>query len=267
MKFMDTYLFRCANNPYIRFPKPWDTYLTLPFSVPLSEWLSRTKVKPNTISVISLLVAFLAAFAFYQGTYVFLVIGAVLFQISYILDCADGYIARKNGLSSKFGHWIDHTFDEIKKPVLLIGLLMGQDALDSVAPWGWIAALLYLFSRVLVKTDSTVKEPPTATRNNLEDTGASHMMLMPRQRWLFEKFGIVTFYTSIEAQAVVFVIGPVFGLPLIGMAAAAVLSIGWFLYIDGYRYWRRYRSEEHSKANAALPITPPVEASIPPAQH
>jgi phosphatidylglycerophosphate synthase len=248
MKFNQTYLYRCANNPYIRFPKPWDTYLTLPLSLPISELLSRTRVKPNTISVISLLVAVIAACFFYCGSYLCLIIGAIIFHISYILDCADGYIARKNNMASKFGHWIDHTFDEIKKPVLLVGLLMGQDALDSVAPWGWIAALLYIFSRVLVKTDNTVKAAPGANSNKLEATGGSKMMLTPRQRWLFEKFGIVTLFTSIEGQAIVFVVGPVFNAPLTGILVSAAVSILWFVYVDGYRYWRRYfQSKENQK--------------------
>jgi phosphatidylglycerophosphate synthase len=239
MKLQNTYLFRCANNPYIRFPKPWDTYLTLPISIPVSELLCKTKVKPNTVSVISLLIAFVAAGLFFRGDYLSLILGAIVFHISYILDCADGYIARKKGLSSKFGHWIDHTFDEVKKPVLLIAILMGQDALDSVAPWGWIAAILYVFSRVLVKTDSTVKQSLNQKRDDTTIEGGSKMEVGSRQSWLFRHFAIVTLWTSIEAQAIVFVIGPVANAPLTGMLIAAILSIIWFVYVDGYRYWKR----------------------------
>jgi phosphatidylglycerophosphate synthase len=237
MKFKETYFYRCANNPYIRFPKPWDTYFTLPISVPVSEWLCKTKVKPNTVSVISLLVAFMAAGFLYRGDHLSLIIGALVFQASYILDCADGYIARKKGQTSQLGHWLDHTFDEIKKPVLLICLLMGQDALDSVAPWGWIAALLYIFSRVLVKTDSTIKHSESSG-TTLVHTGGSNMLLTVRQKWLFEHFGIVILFTSIEAQTISFVVGPILGFPLFFVLVAAVMSIVWFIYVDGFRYWR-----------------------------
>lgn len=240
MKFTDTYFFRCANNPYIRFPKPWDTYFTLPISVPVSELLCKTKLKPNTVSMISLLVALVSAVFFYFGDYKSLVIGAALFYISYILDCADGYIARKKNQTSEFGHWLDHTFDEVKKPISLIALLMGQDALDSLAPWGWVAAILYIFSRVLVKTDSTVKSNLYKRRNDVEATGGSAMMLSGRQKWMFEKFGIVVIFTSIEAQSLAFIVGPLVGLPLHGIMVAAILSILWFVYVDGIRFWSKY---------------------------
>jgi phosphatidylglycerophosphate synthase len=256
MRLRNSFLFRCANNPYIRFPKLWDTYFTLPISIPISELLCKTRIKPNTVSVISLLVAFLAAGLFFRGDYLSLILGAIVFQISYILDCADGYIARKKNLASKFGHWIDHTFDEVKKPVLLIALLMGQDALDSVAPWGWIAAILYVFSRVLVKTDSTVKQSLNQKREDTTIEGGSNMEIGSRQNWLFHHFAIVTLWTSIEAQAIVFVIGPVFNAPLTGMLVAAILSIVWFVYVDGYRYWKRvYQTQKKQsiQANSARP--------------
>ncbi|MCL6548083.1 MAG: CDP-alcohol phosphatidyltransferase family protein [Alicyclobacillus sp.] len=254
MRFEDTYFFRCANNPYIRFPKPWDTYFTLPVSVPVSEWLCKTGLTPNAVSVLSLLIAFVAAAFFYRGDHLSLILGAVFFQASYILDCADGYIARKKNLASPLGHWIDHTFDELKKPILLVCLLMGQDALDSVAPWGWIGAMLYIFSRVLVKTDSTVKRAEPKTQA-VELTGGSRMPLTARQRWLFQHFGIVILFTSIEAQAISFVIGPVLGYPLQAVTVAAGLSILWFLYVDGYRYWANYLRAVKQNASAAVTTT------------
>ncbi|GMA51652.1 hypothetical protein GCM10025857_30090 [Alicyclobacillus contaminans] len=239
MRFTQTYLFRCANNPYIRYPKPWDTYFTLPISVPVSEWLCRTRLTPNGISVISLLIACVAAVFFYRGDWLSLVIGALIFHVSYILDCADGYKARKMNMASQLGHWLDHTFDEVKKPILLIALLLGQDALDAGDWWGWAAALLYIFSRVLVKTDSTVKRNLGQTRTDLQQAGQSQMPVSPRQKWLFEHFGVVVLFTSIEAQALAFVVGPLLNAPLMGIALAATLSILWFIYVDGIRFWKR----------------------------
>lgn len=241
MKFRDTYFYRCANNPYIRYPKPWDTYFTLPLSVPISELLCKTKLKPNTVSVISLLIACVAAIFFYMGNDTSLILGAISFYLSYILDCADGYIARKQNLTSPFGHWIDHTFDEIKKPILLITLLLGQSAVHPLPDWAWSGTILYIFSRVLVKTDSTVKGSlHTKGRTDVEATGQSSMMLAPRQRWMFEKFGIVVLFTSIEAQSLAFIIGPILRLPLQFIFLAGALSIIWFIYVDGIRFWQRF---------------------------
>lgn len=251
-KFTDTYLFRCANNPYIRFPKPWDTYTTLPLSVPISEWLCRSRLTPNQISVISLVTAVVSAALFYLSTPLGLVLGALCFHLSYILDCADGYKARKMQMSSKLGHWIDHTFDEIKKPISMFGLFAGQSIHGTVPLWAWLGGFLYLFSRVLVKTDSTVKKPASEAENaarGLRRTAGSNMLLTPRQQWLFQHFGIVTLFTSIEAQAIAFVVGPIFQVPMIGFFVAGGLSTLWVLAVDGGLYWRRALREERA-ANA-----------------
>lgn len=250
MKFTDTYIFRCANNPYIRYPKPWDTYFTLPFSVPISELLCKTRIKPNTVSVISLLVALVAAGFFYVGEYTALALGAIAFYVSYILDCADGYIARKKNLTSSFGHWIDHTFDEIKKPILLIAILLGQSSSHPLPAWAWVGTILYIFSRVLVKTDSTVKGSiQTKGRTDVKATGESQMMLAPRQRWMFENLGIVVLFTSIEAQSLAFIVGPLLKLPLQFIFLAGVLSIIWFAYVDGIRFWQRFIHEQKSNTS------------------
>ncbi|WAH36013.1 CDP-alcohol phosphatidyltransferase family protein [Alicyclobacillus dauci] len=249
MKFTNTYFYRCADNPFIRFPKPWDTYTTLPVSVPISEWLCRTRLTPNQISIISLVIAIISAGVFVIGTPVALIIGALLFQLSYILDCADGYKARKMNMSSKLGHWIDHTFDEIKKPILMIGIYLGQNALHPLPAWAWIGGFLYLFSRVLVKTDSTVKKAPAAadeSARNLSRTAGSNMLLTPRQTWLFQHFGIVTLFTSIEAQAIAFVVGPICQLPMLGFLVAGCLSILWVFTVDGVLYWRRALQSERT---------------------
>ncbi|GMA62478.1 CDP-alcohol phosphatidyltransferase family protein [Alicyclobacillus fastidiosus] len=256
MKFTDTYLFRCADNPYVRHPKPWDTYTTLPLSVPISEWLCKTPLTPNAISVISLAFAIASAVAFYFATPLALVLGAVLFHISYILDCADGYKARKMNMSSKIGHWIDHTFDEIKKPILMIGIYAGQFVHQGSLPlWAWIGGFLYLFSRVLVKTDSTVKKAPSesdsAPDRQLVRAAGSNMLLTPRQQWLFRNFGIVILFTSIEAQAIAFVVGPICQVPMLGFLVAGSLSTLGVLVVDGFLYWRRaLRAEAKAKATS-----------------
>ncbi|EPZ43526.1 CDP-alcohol phosphatidyltransferase family protein [Alicyclobacillus acidoterrestris] len=260
MKFTDTYFFRCADSPYVRHPKPWDTYTTLPLSVPISEWLCKTRLTPNAISVISMLFAIASAVVFYFATPLALVMGAILFHISYILDCADGYKARKMNMASKVGHWIDHTFDEIKKPILMIGIYAGQyEHLGSLPLWAWIGGFLYLFSRVLVKTDSTVKKAPSEADSEpdrkLTRAAGSNMLLTPRQQWLFRHFGIVILFTSIEAQAIAFVVGPICQLPMLGFLVAGSLSILWVLVVDGVLYWRRQlRAQARAKSERDLGV-------------
>ena len=43
-----------------------------------------------------------------------LVAGALLFLVGFVVDCMDGKIARLNGTGSMFGAWFDFIFDRLR---------------------------------------------------------------------------------------------------------------------------------------------------------
>jgi phosphatidylglycerophosphate synthase len=246
-------VFRIRNNPYVRYPSPWDTYATLPFSVPLSEALAKTKITPNQITVISFLIALVSALCFALGTPWMLVAGAFLYQASYILDCCDGYVARKKGLSSDFGFWLDHILDELKLVLLVLALVYGQQSTGnlsgSMLTTSYVMAALYVYTRVFAKGDLLIKEsierkPPSAataaSEAAPEETATVNgMVLTPLQAKLYDKFLIVTPFSVIESQALLFCLAPLVQIPILGLAGTLVLTILWHLFFDVWRYWRR----------------------------
>src|SRR5215213_10377641 len=82
----------------------WTVFLVDPLAariiLPLANW---TKVTPNQVSLASFVVGLLAAAAFWQGDHHALVAGALLYHISFVLDCVDGKIARLKGTGSVSG--------------------------------------------------------------------------------------------------------------------------------------------------------------------
>src|SRR5215213_9256325 len=82
----------------------WTVFLVDPLAariiLPLAN---RTKVTPNQVSLTSFVVGLLAAAAFWQGDHHALVAGALLYHISFVLDCVDGKIARLKGTGSVSG--------------------------------------------------------------------------------------------------------------------------------------------------------------------
>jgi len=74
---------------------------------------------PNMITTLGNIATCLSAYALYNDLYM---ISAMLFIISYIFDCLDGYIARRYDLVSKFGDLYDHTSDLIK--IILISYIL-----------------------------------------------------------------------------------------------------------------------------------------------
>ena len=65
---------------------------------------------PNIITTLSLFTGLLSGYYFYKNNYICI----PLWIISYILDCSDGYFARKYKMTSKFGDYYDHISDTIK---------------------------------------------------------------------------------------------------------------------------------------------------------
>jgi len=82
-------------------------------------FLRNTRVTPNQITFAS---AFIAAgasamFALLPG-YWWLVAAALGFEFSFVLDCADGQLARLRKVASPVGHLLDFLMDELKAMLL-----------------------------------------------------------------------------------------------------------------------------------------------------
>jgi hypothetical protein len=83
-------------------------------------WALRdTPVTPNQITFASAVIAAgaCAMFATLPG-WAWLIIGALVFELSFVLDCADGMLARLRKSASPLGHLLDFLMDELKAMLL-----------------------------------------------------------------------------------------------------------------------------------------------------
>jgi len=81
----------------------------------LTEWITpffhKTGHTPNMITTYSLVMGLGAAYCLWKG---YIKSFIVLFLVSYLFDCVDGYMARRYGQETVFGDYYDHTADIIK---------------------------------------------------------------------------------------------------------------------------------------------------------
>ena len=85
----------------------------------------RLKLTPNTVTGVSIGLALLAAVWFSAGTPGGRLAGAVLFYLSFTLDCLDGQLARYTRTFSPLGAWADGMADRLKEYVVYVGLAFG----------------------------------------------------------------------------------------------------------------------------------------------
>jgi len=97
-------------------------YFNRPISIWISKKLSFTNITPNQISIFAFSVGCIASFLFAMGSYIPLIIGGILAQISSIIDGCDGEVARLKYQESSYGGWFDSILDRYVDAFLLLGL-------------------------------------------------------------------------------------------------------------------------------------------------
>ena len=101
---------------------PISRYCNRPLSAKITRYLIKTRITPNQISFFSFLLSLVAALSFFVGNYSYLALGAVLAQLSSIIDGCDGEVARLKELKTDFGGWFDAVLDRYADAFLLFGL-------------------------------------------------------------------------------------------------------------------------------------------------
>jgi phosphatidylglycerophosphate synthase len=127
----------------------------------LSLVLVNTAVTPNQVSVAAILLGLVAAGLFACGTWWAAVCGALVLQLSAIVDCVDGDLARAQCRESELGKWLDIGGDQVVHLGVFIGLGVGLWRsghggpvleLGTVAALGVIISFLVIL-RVLLRPD------------------------------------------------------------------------------------------------------------------
>ena len=80
-------------------------------SLPISRVLSRTRIHPNYLTVLNMIVGFSSAFLIAQNSYWFIALGGLFFQLASVFDGVDGEVAKMTLKVSKLGGWLDTVSD------------------------------------------------------------------------------------------------------------------------------------------------------------
>ncbi|MFC7645175.1 CDP-alcohol phosphatidyltransferase family protein [Streptosporangium lutulentum] len=102
----------------------WTVFLVDPVACRLTLFVANhTAITPNGLTRLSLILGMVSAVCFGFGQ---LVAGALVFYVSFAVDCMDGKIARLKGTGTAFGLWLDYVGDRIRVVCCAVGLAFGQ---------------------------------------------------------------------------------------------------------------------------------------------
>jgi phosphatidylglycerophosphate synthase len=147
-----------------------DRYINRKCSGLLTRLFLKLRWTPNTITMVSMVIGLVAAGFFIPGSWEFALIGALLFQLSVIIDCCDGEVARLTFSESKFGQELDIWADNVVHIAIFAGISCGA---YLQGPWeqtnlplvlGASAVLANVASLVLVNVARQLRSRPRDLR-------------------------------------------------------------------------------------------------------
>lgn len=230
--------------------KPQDAWWTVLFVDPVASRLVRLvapyrRITPNKLTLLAAALGLLAAVCFALQTRWWLVAGALLFHLSFVVDCMDGKIARLNGTGSIFGAWFDFVFDRLRVFLCAQALFGGQYLYTGRIAYLWLLAVVvfldlfrYLNSSQMTKVRTEMRSrldevlaPVRAAREEGEEEEITELPERTTSRrrrlgaYLLRHRIRTHVFSGIEYEMTVFIVAPLIGWLIPVTVAAGVLLV------------------------------------------
>lgn len=201
--------------------EPWTnmfifSYITIPLVYLMVNF---TRITPNIISLWSFLFGIVSAVLFFNG---FVVYGALVYTISYILDATDGKVARLTKTCKVYGAWFDIFVDRSN-----LTLITSSIAYNCYIQTGNID-LLFLNSLFLGLTfigfESRYNITIYELKNNMISKD-SNLKISKYAKWC-KKYGVIKEPISlVELFLFYMIIAPIFGWELFAVWISIIMLI------------------------------------------
>ena len=198
----------------------WTVLVVDPLAVPLTKLLaSRRWLRADQVTLLSAFPGIAMGVAFASSTRAGLVLGALLFYVSFLLDCVDGKLARALDTISPKGKVLDALADGARRASGSLGLgayLWGQGE-EAAVWWAFLYGIIAFYFAVI--SGGTRGEPSSRLGSKWSRTLA---------RWR-----LLPTPGTPDVAAIVFFFGPLTGFVVpalvVGciMLAAATLLLAW----------------------------------------
>jgi phosphatidylglycerophosphate synthase len=253
----------------------WTVLLVDPLAARLVRLVAPYRwITPNVLTILAMLLGVGSAACFLAQDRWWLIAGAALFHLSFVVDCMDGKIARLNGTGSMFGAWFDFMFDRLRVFMCAAALFGGQYAKTGHVAFLWTLAVVtfldlfrYLNSQQMTKTRQSMRdlleeargpepeEPPTGTPTPPRGAKARLREALLQRRIRTHLF------SGIEFEMTVFIIGPLTGQVIATSIIAGTLLVAFELLLI-LRLWQATRgfpaALAKAQATAAMRKEPPA---------
>jgi phosphatidylglycerophosphate synthase len=267
----------------------WTVLLVDPFAVRLVRLVAPYRwITPNLLSGFAFLLGLGSAWCFAMADRWYLVAGALLFHLSFVVDCMDGKIARLNGTGSMFGAWFDFIFDRIRMVMCSVALFAGQYVATGNVAWVWLCAAVvgldlfrYVNGSHMAKTKASMAMQLNAVRGIVaaptvvDDEGETEEPVRtgtPTSAYervrnaLLRRRIRIHLFSGIEFEMTVLVVGPLIGWVFWTSVAACALLLVFegllvFRLMQLIRRWERDMAVARREQEQGWPTQQPPAAT------
>ena len=195
--------------------KPVDAWWTVlvidPIAVRLLWLLTRTvrKMTPGQITALSFTAGMIGAVMFGRGE---LIVGGLLYELFFLLDCIDGKLSRIRGLSSYLGSFLDGFVGEVVYAFCIFGMMVHLDSELAL-----LSGAALLLAKALSNYLNKFYERSEA--------GVHAAVGVPGQDSFLRRHRLLAPLAFPDRHALLFLIGPIIGFTVEMMAVVAAMEI------------------------------------------
>lgn len=120
-------------------------YVYRHLSLPLLRILLKTSITPLQVTLLSILLGIVSAVLFFLADYPYLLAGAIVLNLSLVLDKVDGQLARLRNQTSAFGGWLDSVGDILALGLCFLALSLGRFYFRGHDPVILVSGIVCLF--------------------------------------------------------------------------------------------------------------------------
>ena len=196
----------------------WTVFFTDPLAAPIVELLVRRKwLDPDRISILALGMGLAVGPAFSVGSRTMLVVGGVIFYLAFLIDCVDGKLARALAATTPRGAALDRLSDGGRRASASLGLIVGLWRSEDGAGSSFWWAVVYTVSAYYFLELSGVEAPIQKTTGPVPDNRSDGRLA---KAWLnlLTRHRLLPTPGMPDVQAVVFILGPITGAVVPGLA-------------------------------------------------
>lgn len=143
--------------------EPVNRYLQVPIAGIVVNLLKGTGITPNQVTYASVLFGMWSGYVFSRGSVSAMVLGGILLEVTLVLDCVDGQLARATGRGSEWGRLLDGIAGYFAYGAVVIGIAVGLPGYDSS-----LAAIAFLIILRAISYDYCKQSMTTLVRNGYD---------------------------------------------------------------------------------------------------